>query len=427
MKKTLGVVFLFILASCQDTVEFKKNSIPGLRSSMLCSGHTVGGVTGTANCSGSGGDSTSTSIAGGLYVFASRNDLTAVGDWSDSTFLANLVNPADPLDFIDRSGSVLTLQAIYSNSNFINLFASKYQVVPNPVTDSDGRFSDNAENLGKKHYLDRIVGRPDQECGTSGTISQRITHCGQENGVKAFYNSAQYGGGGEGDWRLVTRLSSGEEVWRDERTKLLWSDKAMGNPNASISDYSHPSHGGYYNWYQASGYARNATTSLDETGFVADPGDPATQCHNGNGMVKCQESNPISVCAEVDPVTHKIIGGGAVSSYDYQDNPETAFKGELKVSDGVLWKLPSIDDFKIADANGIRKVLRYMDGMDADGNDLNVIPHDNGSWFYFWSSSSYSDNRFSAWVFSGADSELYSVNRSSGGNYFVRCVGLARD
>ncbi len=434
-----SLLFLFFSVSCSKkmTVEFLNSpSIQSSGSVMInaadvCLGKVIAGVTGTANCSGGGGGSgsggTSVSVAEGLYVFASRNDLTTVGDWSDSTFLTNLVNPANPLDFIDRSGSVLTLQSIYDDNDFINLFASKYQVVPNPVTDSDGRFNDNAEGIGKKHYLDRIVGRPDQECGTSGTISQRITHCGQENGVKAFYNGAQYGAGGEGDWRLVTRLSSGEEVWRDERTKLIWSDKAMGDPNALSSDYSHPSHGGYYNWYQASGYAKEATISQNETGYIGDPDDSSTQCHNGNGMVKCQPSSPISVCAEVDPVTHKIIGGGAEALYNYQDNPETAFKGELKASDGVLWKLPSVDDFKIADANGIRKVLRYMDDMDADGNDLNSIPHDNSSWFYFWSSSSYSNDRSGAWVFGGSNGVFNYDDRSGGNDYLVRCVGLSRD
>ena len=420
MKRLLSFLPLFVTVACEDTLTLATDavSVRGLTPSMLCSGHTVAGVTGTANCSDGAADASS--ITEDLYVFSARNDLPTQ-DWSDLLFLADLVSGS-----IDRSTSVLTLQSIYDNSSFINFFASKYTVIPNPVGDSDGRFRDSAENIGRKHYLERIVGRPDQECGTSGSISQRIAHCAQENGAKAFYDGVQYGGDGEGDWRLVTRLSTGEEVWRDERTKLLWSDRARGNPAAAINDISHPNNGGHYNWYQASGYAKNQATSQSETGYNAEPGQ-GTACNNGAGSIACQPSNPISVCAEVDPLTHKIIGGGADPLYDYQDNPETAFKGELKASDGVLWKLPSKNDFMLAEVNGIRKVLPFMDDVNDFMASLNTLPNNNGGSYFFWSSSSSSGYRLFAWYFGGSYGDFYGDDRSSGNRYLVRCIGLWRD
>jgi hypothetical protein len=255
-------------------------------------------------------------------------------------------------------------------------------------------------------------------------VPKLILNCAQENLEKAFYNGAQYGGNGEGDWRLVTRLSTGEEVWRDERTKLIWSDRARGNPTANINDASHPNNGGHYNWYQASGYAKDQATSQNETGYNSGPGQ-GSDCYNGAGNIACQPSNPISICAEVDPSTHKIIGGGADASYNYQDNPETAFKGELKASDGVLWKLPSRDDFMLAEINGIRKVLPFMDDLDDDMNFQNTFPNDNSGWYYFWSSSSSSGSRVSAWFLGGSYGDFGSDVRSY--VHLVRCVGLSRD
>src|ERR1035438_5626790 len=48
---------------------------------------------------------------------------------------------------------------------------------------------------------------------------------------------------GEGNWSLVTKtadgVGTGHEVWRDERTQLLWSDNMSSR----------------YNWFQAAGYS----------------------------------------------------------------------------------------------------------------------------------------------------------------------------
>jgi hypothetical protein len=416
LKKLSAFLPLLVLVACENSLKVSKESavVAGVIAADVCEGKVIGGVTGTANCSASG----SASVAEGLYVFSSRNDLASI-DMTDPQVLLDLVNGS-----IDRSGGGATLSQVYSSNNFLNFFTARYQVIPNPVGDSDGRFNDNPDGLGKKHYLDRIVGRPDQECGTSGTISQRMTDCEAENGAKAFYNGAQYGAGGEGDWKLVSRLSTGEEVWRDERTKLVWSDKAMGNPNALVTDNSHPSRGGYYNWYQASGYAKAQATSQSETGYNSEPGS-GLHCNSGITPVACQPPQPISVCAEVDG-EGKIVGGGSDPLYTYQPNPETAFKGNLGITQNVLWKLPSRDDFMLAEVNGIRKVLRYMDDVDDSGyGDLGTIPHVSGPSFFFWSSTSFSSFNIAVWGFAGSNGDITTYVRNN--VVLVRCVGFSRD
>lgn len=388
-----SLLLLLFSIGCSDkvTVDFLNSSSAQSSGSIavdatkVCSGTVIAGVTGTANCSGSGG--TSVSVAEGLYVMASRKDIASF-DWTaGSSDLLDLISGD-----IDRVGGVFTLQALFDETDMLAAFKSKYQLMPNPITDSDGRCgndecgTDGADGISKKHYLERIVGRPNQECGTgvNASINDRIEDCVDKNGARAFYNGLQYGQDGEGDWKLVTRLSSGEEVWQDQRTKLLWSDKAASD----------------YNWYQASGYSKVTATSQAETYYDSAP-NSGTNCYDNMGIsAPCQPAQPISVCAEVN-------GGELIdqsgTQTNYQANPENAFKGNLVASNGVIWKLPSRNDFLQAEVNGMRKVLPNMD-------------------YDFWSSSSTSFDRANAWFFSGNELGVYYYSRALG--FSVRCVGL---
>lgn len=398
MKKISMLLPLLILVACENSLEVEKGaSVIGLSASKICAGEVIAGVTGTASCSGGGGGGggsgsggTSVSVAEGLYVMSSRKDIASF-DWlTGSDDLLNLISGVT-----DRTGGVFTLQALFDEADILASFKSKYQLMPNPITDSDGRCgtdepgmcgTDGADGISKKHYLERITGRPDIECGTdaivgvTASINDRVGDCASKNGAKAFYNGVQYGQDGEGDWKLVTRLSTGEEVWQDQRTKLLWSDK-------SASDY---------NWYQAAGYSKLTATSQAETYYDSAP-NSGTDCNNS----ACQPAQPISVCAEVNG--GELIDQSGIQT-NYQANPENAFKGNLVASNGVIWKLPSRYDFSLAEVNGIRKVLPNMD-------------------YGFWSSSSVSYERFNAWYFSGGDGPLGDFNRTYVNS--VRCVGLA--
>lgn len=365
-----SLLLLLFSIGCKDKVSVDFLNSPSTQTSgsiavdatKVCSGTVIAGVTGTANCSGSGG--TSVSVAEGLYVMASRKDIASFVWTAGSNDILKLISGDR-----DRTGEVFTLQALFDESDMLASFKSKYQLMPNPITDTDGRCGNDepgfcgtggAEGISKKHYLERIVGRPNQVCGTgvNASINDRIEDCVDKNEARAFYNGAQYGQDGEGDWKLVTRLSTGEEVWQDQRTKLLWSDRTASD----------------YNWYQASGYSKETATSQAETDYDSEP-DSGTDC-NGSA---CQPAQPISVCAEVS-------GGELIDQSgtqpNYLANPENAFKGNLVASNGVIWKLPSRNDFLQAEVNGMRKVLPNMD-------------------YGFWSSSSVSGSRRYGWGFGG--------------------------
>lgn len=74
---------------------------------------------------------------------------------------------------------------------------------------------------------------------------------------------------------------------------------------------------------------------------------------------------------------------------------------ELSGVTGLKWRLPSIDEYRVAEKNGIRKALQKMN-------------------YWFWSSSVEHPRAAGAWRFNGRNGKTYNGYR---GNYFlVRCV-----
>lgn len=63
-----------------------------------------------------------------------------------------------------------------------------------------------------------LRGAPPLSCGTNGSVRERIADCATRR------SSSGTRGGFE--WRLVTHVPEGSEVWRDEATGLVWSDTA---------------------------------------------------------------------------------------------------------------------------------------------------------------------------------------------------------
>lgn len=296
----------------------------------------------------------------------------------------NALFPTNPLDFaayfaLDRSVASLK-DELAENSTF----TTNHSVIPSPLYDSDGRYADGVSGA-KIHYLETLAvnepGKPTRAsmvtCGATGTIEARIADCAALNGLWAFYDGDKYGQTGEGDWKLVTLVVDGSnyEVWRDERTKLLWSDKAANS----------------YTWFHASGYAKDAVTSVADTTYDASPG----------GLY--QPASPISVCPDV--IAGEIVGGGGVY-INYQANPETSFKGNLSYPQ-VTWRLPSKNDFQLADVNGIRKAIPNMEG-----------------WNYL-TSTTVSLDRQLAWFFLSDDGMVSDMTRTSTDT--IRCVGSWRD
>ncbi|OFZ51350.1 MAG: hypothetical protein A2428_06835 [Bdellovibrionales bacterium RIFOXYC1_FULL_54_43] len=178
-----------------------------------------------------------------------------------------------------------------------------YRARPVVAKDDDGS---NAVNV-------TFAVRPSVNCGTTqATIAEKISDCATQNGANASWNGATKANGGQGPWRLVTR-GGGYEVWRDERTKLLWSDALA-----------------YTSWCRSAGNIENAGGIDCAPGGFSQPATPESWCAESAGFVT--------------PAT-----------YDSR-------KGNMGVgtTPSVKWRLPSRADWMQAEVNGLRFVLPSM-------------------------------------------------------------------
>lgn len=272
-----------------------------------------------------------------------------------------------------ESETVTNAGAAYTNS------FTGYRAVPDITTDDDGRVGLSSVNRTAGSATGLWAART---CGLDGTISDRITSCGIEFGADATWDGSSRGNAGQGVWRLVTRTgamsgSKGREVWQDQRTGLLWSSRVATD----------------LNWCKASG-------SNNVTGNPTAQDDPSDFCDNAS--YQTTGSTPgdfaISACYE-DP-----------DYFTVNDiNIDPLGKGGLSLSSGpeVAWRLPTRDDYLIAEVNGMRQVL-----PDAGEN--------FGYWE--WTATLESNNRARAWQFSTWDGAL-STYLDRNGDANVRCVG----
>lgn len=166
---------------------------------------------------------------------------------------------------------------------------------------------DGYEEVPRQHIADDGLGdstvvhavRAITPCGLGPTfksISERASDCSTLNGANAHWLANENGNAGEGNWRLITRSATGEEVWWDNTSGYLWSDVIQASSD----------------WCKASGN----TEGISGDGGVVD-------CAAlGAGISLCQ---------------------GAVLS-------------QLPTTE-VSWRLPTRGDFLQADLNGARFVL----------------------------------------------------------------------
>lgn len=283
----------------------------------VCAGILIFGVTGTAICNSSFGD------------LISSNMHRDVG----------------------------TDQMSLTTERTTTVYVVGYREVPNILNDDDGY---NASSPIVK------ASRPTVDCGETGEISDRIIDCETDNGSTAIWEGAINGIAGEATWRLVTR-KNGAEVWRDERTRLLWSDTDSIN----------------LNWCRASG---NSQVD-DPNGYCSNPGNQ-------------DAINPYSTCSEFPGSQGTFFGDNYVTG-TYSD-----FKGGMGLlsSTIVRWRLPTRNDYLQADIDGISAVLPNMPVS-------------------FWASTAVSWGRVLAWVYHGGDGTLNGALRSGAGSNTVRCVG----
>jgi hypothetical protein len=220
--------------------------------------------------------------------------------------------------------------------------------IPVVATDDDGFMGDNP--------VTRADTSSKASCGTSqATIAARISDCA------ISWDGEALGKMGEGKWSLVTK-ASGHEVWKDERTGMLWGGNMGGN-----------------NWCQASGNIEN---------------DGGIDCSPGNGL---QPASPVSMCAEE---------AAGLNSDGFDDPKGGMRKVATPNSPSVSWRLPTRRDYFQAYANGMAYVLPGF---------LNTS---------FWTASVGSSNRFNAWFFYAYGIGSMLLGNGSRGNYYsVRCVG----
>lgn len=158
------------------------------------------------------------------------------------------------------------------------------------------------------HFSDSLVvkaGKPTDDCGLNpvlDTVDKKIADCLTRNENLATWNGTSNGTSGEGVWKLVQHDQNREiELWRDERTKLVWSF-TLGNKN----------------FCEATGFDRVLTNTLNQ---------PQT--------INCRQ-NTVNACADVTVNTHE--------------------KGK-DLAQKLSWRLPTRNDFLQADINGLRFVL----------------------------------------------------------------------
>ncbi|OFZ56408.1 MAG: hypothetical protein A2428_15670 [Bdellovibrionales bacterium RIFOXYC1_FULL_54_43] len=213
--------------------------------------------------------------------------------------------------------------------------------------------------------------RPGSVCGiTQPTVEQRISDCASLNGANANWDGGTNGNAGQDLWKLVTRTADAKEVWRDEKTGLLWSDY-LGTPST------------VFNWCKASGSSNRSGSPYAED-------DPVDIC---DAVAYQNQTTPESECFE-DP------------TWLTTNAAYTASKGGMgrASTPSVVWRLPTIYDYKQADIDGIRFVLPNM--------------HYN-----FWTATVRASARANAWTFIGQTGEQMNATRST--VYPIRCVGHA--
>ena len=284
---------------------------------------------------------------------------------------------------------------------FDNSFRDKGMVttrlIPDVTKDDDGYLAGN--NVDQVDHSILLA------CGTTQAEIDgdegRIADCVDINGAAATWDGAARSNSGHGVWKLVSKTADGavgKEVWRDERTKMLWSD-FLGNLDGSGVPTGGASQDNF-GWCLASGNTQNeggVDCRVNEAGSYNEAG--------------------VSLCAE-DPDlltpngAHNVsAGANELPTWTEEGTAIIDAKGGMKLaatpaSPAVTWKLPNREDFLQAFANGAGFVLPRFHGRG------------------FWTASVKSGTSNKAWYFHvnpNGEVSVYHYGRSNGS--IVRCVG----
>jgi hypothetical protein len=328
-------------------------------------------------------------IKSGSNIFGVSGSFTGSG----VTLMSNMHRDKITTQVTQETEALTNSGTAYSNAD------PGYRAIPKIAKDDDGYTGGSVTLVSRTNWdttCDAITGAGGGsansvcKCGLSGTIEQRIADCLAHTviGANATWDGATKGNAGQGTWKLVTRTGAltgtkGREVWRDERTKLVWSSLVSTG----------------LNWCKATGsnFITNNPSAED---------DPSNYCDNATyqrtGTWTAGVNKAISACFE------DIDDNGASDFFTTTDiGIDNGGKASLGLSSTprVDWRLPTIYDFKQADVNGYRF----------------VFPDTISNGYYEWSASVDSSTRATAWVFNGASGYVSGTTRFS--SYSVRCVG----
>lgn len=249
---------------------------------------------------------------------------------------------------------------------------SGYREVPDINLDDDGVLGNVT-----------LATTPSTPCGESqASVEGRIAECASLNGAAATWDGNAKGHGGEASWKLVTfTTNSNKEVWRDERTKLLWSEQVAND-----------------NWCRAVGNGQND--------------DPSSVCNTG----PYQSQLPLieSYCVESGRIA-------ALGTEDFSTGAYSEVKGEMGLignatRPSVRWRAPTMSDLEQANIDGIRFVHPQMQRAG--------VPD-----VLFWSSTITSQYRTHAVLFNGSPQDkntflgLENGAASRDSNNRIICVG----
>lgn len=253
---------------------------------------------------------------------------------------------------------VASTQMTVAQERSAGAFSASYREVPVRTKDDDG--------FDPSSPIVRAT-RPSVTCGDGlPTVDDRIADCLAKNPATATWDGAANGIGPEASWKLVTFTAGGKEVWRDERTQLLWSDDL----GASV------------NWCQASGNAQSD--------------DPSGYCNNA---LYQDQTTPTSLCAE---------GSGLSTPGGYDDTKGGMLSAASSASPSVRWRLPSTYDWQQATLDGMAAVLPNLIGNT------------------YWSTTVYSSDRAQAYFYRFVLSPMWTVQRDQRTTaYSIRCIGAA--
>lgn len=353
-------------------------------SSSICTGSTIVGTAGSASCGAS------------------------------STFDALMASGIHR----DKDGTPTQL-TISGEKSAADTLTSGYREIPNTNKDDDG-YGGTSVSMVVRGTTVWNGAVPRVACGMGiATVAARITDCDTQHTTKPSWDAsssdgkiswdgAVKGNAAQGSWTLVTvydaSLSNGttcgttcREVWRDDRTGLLWSDK--------LGDLTANGNAGVFNWCLASGNTEDNANGLECRTNQAS----SYNNHNNVGTSLCAEEAGVTTPVGVHNVT---TANNNAAWANTGTSIRDAKGGMLKTlnsdpsgsaqSPSVRWRLPTKYDYQQADNDGIRHVL----------------PNSAGN---FWSASVYAGTRSNAWYFNGDYGNVYSAGRSTA--LAVRCVG----